>query len=810
MNTISVEWSHENRVFVADDLPLSVGGKGCHVPIPGLVDEGPVAFLGHEAGDLFIQAAGDSGRPVAINCNGIPLTASRWLADADELTIGTARIRCQSDNETFRLRIEEPARERSRLTPEVSAEPAPPIGAVSPVDFTPRWQTAPRRRGFRIRSRAILLTAVLLVLAGAAWYVMTARAVRVETTPEAESLKVSGGLLTPKIGGRYLLRPGDYTVTARLGGYIELSAPLEVGPQTPPVVRFTLDPLGGTISIFSRPVDGASVTIDGHEAGATPLNDIQLSAGEHTVEVHAPLHLPYRTSFRIAPGDPPVELEAELEPNWAPVTVASTPSGASVSVDRSPVGSTSLSLKLEAGDRLVELRLSGFKLSSRRIRVVAGEPVDLGILRLEPEDGLLVVVSQPSGATVTVDAVFSGSTPLELAVAPDTVHEVRVSLAGHAAVTEEISVGPGDRSEVRAVLEMLTGEVVITSRPPGAELLIDGVARGTTGQTVRLEARPHEIEVRLEDYLPFRTTITPEPGLTQAVRAELRQEGAAGLPPVITSPQGSELALVGPGRFSMGASRREPGRRANEVLREVEITRPFYLAVREVSNQEFREFKSDHRSGGFGGANLEIDHHPVVNVTWEDAARYCNWLSEKAGLPPVYIERRGSLVARSPLPQGYRLPTEAEWAWAARYPNASTAQKYAWGGSLPVPTQGGNYGDQSAEGILRSAIPGYHDGYPATAPVGSFQANALGLFNLGGNVSEWVQDIYALTPTAPGTVERDPTGPSTGPHHVIRGASWMDTAVTELRLSYRDYGNTARPDVGFRIARSAQLIGGER
>jgi formylglycine-generating enzyme required for sulfatase activity len=254
----------------------------------------------------------------------------------------------------------------------------------------------------------------------------------------------------------------------------------------------------------------------------------------------------------------------------------------------------------------------------------------------------------------------------------------------------------------------------------------------------------------------------------------------------------------------MGASRREPGRRANEVRREVEITRPFYMAAHEVSNREFREFANNHLSGAFGGYNLEIDHHPVVNVTWENAARYCNWLSEKAGLPPVYVARGGTLTPRSPLPYGYRLPTEAEWVWAARYPDSATAQKYAWGSSLPVPLEGGNYGDRSAESVLRGSIPNYHDGFPATAPVGSFKANALGIFNLGGNVSEWVQDIYAFAPTAPGTVERDPIGPPTGPFHVIKGASWMDISVTEIRLSYRDYGNTARPDVGFRIVRSAQ------
>jgi formylglycine-generating enzyme required for sulfatase activity len=645
---------------------------------------------------------------------------------------------------------------------------------------------------------------VLAVLALCAWFVLTARAVRVETSPIAAKLEVRGGLITPLIGGRYLLRPGVYMVAAEADDHLDLAVTFEVGPETPPVVHFTFEPLGGLLGVRSHPIDEASVKIDGILVGTTPLDELELSAGTHMVEVEAPLHLPFATELQIGPGDPPRELEARLEPNWAPVTVASSPSGATVSVDRTAVGKTPITSEVEAGDRLVEIRLSGFKPVSRRVRIIAEEAFNLGVVQLEPVDGQLVVVSNPSGATVMVDGEFRGSTPLEVAVTPNAAHDVRVSAAGHETYSTQFSVAPGMKTEVRASLALRTGEVVITSQPPGAELLIDGISRGETGQTLLLDARPHEIEVRLHGYIPYRTVLTPEPGLTQAVSADLKQEGPAGMQQVITSPQGTELVLVGPGRFTMGASRREPGRRANEVLREVEITRPFYLAVREVSNQEFREFANSHLSGGFGGLNLEIDHHPVVNITWEDAARYCNWLSEKAGLPPVYVLRGGTLIPRSPMPAGYRLPTEAEWAWAARYPDTATAQKYPWGNSLPAPDKSGNYGDQTAEGVLKSAVPDYSDGYPATAPVGSFQANTRGLYNLGGNVSEWVQDVYAFTPTAPGTIELDPTGPQSGPTHVIRGASWMDTAVTELRLSYRDYGNTARPDVGFRIARSAQ------
>jgi formylglycine-generating enzyme required for sulfatase activity len=415
----------------------------------------------------------------------------------------------------------------------------------------------------------------------------------------------------------------------------------------------------------------------------------------------------------------------------------------------------------------------------------------------------LSIVSQPSGATVTVEGVFRGTAPLEIALAPGTAYGVEVSKAGHTSFSTEVRITSGQRSEVRAELELLSGEVSITSQPPHADVLIDGVPSGTTDQTLELDARPHEIEIRLEGYVPFRTTLTPEPGQTQAIRAVLKEAGPAGLPTSFENSQGSELVLVGPGRFTMGAARREPGRRANEVLREVEITRPFYLAVREVTNEEFREFRSGHLSGSVGSVNLEIDHHPVVNVTWNDAARFCNWLSEREGLPPVYIERSGTMVARTPFPQGYRLPTEAEWAWAARYPGAAVGRKYAWGDSLPIPAEAGNFGDAAGGAVVGNAIPGYSDDYAGTAPAGSFSANPLGLYNLGGNVSEWVNDLYTVTPTSPDEVTRDPTGPTQGAYHVIRGSSWMDTNLTELRLSYRDYGNRARPDLGFRIARSA-------
>ncbi len=263
------------------------------------------------------------------------------------------------------------------------------------------------------------------------------------------------------------------------------------------------------------------------------------------------------------------------------------------------------------------------------------------------------------------------------------------------------------------------------------------------------------------------------------------------------------MVLIPAGRFLMGASRREPGRRANETLHEVELTRPFYLGRREVSNAEFRRFRGEHYSGALGGLSLDAEDQPVVRVTWEEAALYCNWLSAKESLPPAYVVVEERMAAVRPPSAGYRLPLEAEWAWAARYAGSAGASKYIWGSSLPVPPRAANFADQSAASLLSRTLSGYDDSFPVTAPVESLAANPLGLFHLGGNVAEWVHDVYGIHPSSRQELSSDPAGPTEGELHVIRGASWMDSTASELRLTYRDYGSKARPDVGFRIARTA-------
>ena len=162
----------------------------------------------------------------------------------------------------------------------------------------------------------------------------------------------------------------------------------------------------------------------------------------------------------------------------------------------------------------------------------------------------------------------------------------------------------------------------------------------------------------------------------------------------------------------------------------------------------------------------------------------------------------GTLGAANLSANGYRLPTEAEWAYAARIDSNKTL-KFPWGNNYPPSRNTANLADASAGALATDILPGYNDGATATAAVASYKSNARGIHDLAGNVSEWVHDFYSVAGNPGGKVATDPSGPETGKSHAIRGSSWRHGTMVELRASYRDNGNSGRDDLGFRIARNA-------
>ena len=794
-----VEDGARTRRFEEADFPLSIGGAGADIEVPGLSGGEPAAFLALDDGELFAQPRGAARLSVGER----PITASQWLRDGDEVRVLGTRIRVTWRKGHRTLDVRHASSEPSLGTPAVvvpvaydrSPSAAPVV--VRPAEYEPRPLPAALPRGPRRRVPVgALAFGVLLLLA--AGVLFAARLVEVRIDPEPETMDVRG---VPHLswGTSRLLLPGRYTVTAGKSGYRPLEAPLDVTYDRNQVARFVLERLPGRVSVAVVPAEGVRVSIDGVERGTTPLAALEIPAGDHELSLRAEGYKPFATRVTVTGGGEEQTVSATLVADRAPVSFASEPAGATVRVDGAEVGRTPFTIDLSSGKRAVAVELAGYAPAGRSIEVVAEQPLTLPPFRLEALPGRLRLASEPPGAAVSVDGEFRGETPIEMTLSPLRAHALRLTKAGHAAAQSSVELARGEERSLSIVLEARLGDVEVTAEPADAEVLVDGEVVGRVPRTLKLTAAPHEIEVRRQGYESHKATVTPRPDFPQAVKARLRDLSEPKKAAPRATAHGHEMRLLPPGRFQMGASRREPGRRANETMREVELRRPSYVGVREVTNAQFRRFQAAHSSGRFGNYDLDADANPVVRVTWEQAAEYCNWLSAQEGLTPVYGSRDGKMVANVPVGNGYRLPTEAEWSRAARYPEGGPL-KYPWGAALPATPGSGNYADESARPLVPAVLQGYDDRFPATSPVGSFRPNALGFFDLGGNVAEWVHDVYSI-PAAGAAVEKDPLGPPAGDLHVVLGSSYLQGTVTELRLSYRDYATKPRADVGFRVAR---------
>ena len=672
---------------------------------------------------------------------------------------------------------------------------------IQPAAFQP---TAPDSvwRAFRPTRWQLIGTAVAIVAAWFMWFMFTAKSVRLDMTPATAEVTVDGGFQL-RLGEISLLREGGYRLLAEAQGYYPLEAELNVGPDRNQEHAYEMAPLPGRITFSSKP-PGARVLVDGEDIGATPLTK-DVAAGPRAIVMTRENYQSAYLGIEVQGRELPQSVEAELLADWADVTIPSDPPGAAVSVDGAEVGETPGPVPVLSGERNILVKLPGYKGWRDILQVTARMPMTLPAITLERADGLLAVRSTPRGASVTINGRYQGLTPIEIAVEPGAALGVRVFKVGHAPVERSLRVESGSERALSVELQALTGELVVVAEPIDSELWIDGKRIADGKRTITLPAVAHEIELRKDGYAGYRKTVTPQPGFSQELKVRLltlAEARLARLKPTITTVLGQELRLLEPSPIQLGASRREPGRRANEVLRDVDLTRLYYLATNEVTNAEFREFASGHSSGEFQDTDLDRDDQPVANVSWEEAALFCNWLSRQEGKEPFYEEEFGSIVGIDAGSLGYRLPTEAEWAWAARHvDDASPMLRFPWGDQLPPTNRHGNYADHSATHVLGRIIFGYNDNHIGSAPVGTFGPNAKQFYDLGGNVAEWVHDFYEIP--APGQT-LNPLGPHEGDYHVIRGSSWMHGNISELRLSFRDYGSKGRNDVGFRLARFAE------
>ena len=513
------------RAFAAGDLPVSIGGAGSDVVVPAR-STGPIAWLALQDGQLFVQPASDEA---SVLHNGSRITGSTWLRNGDVLDAGAGRLKLRVEG--GRRVLEVVAGGHGNVTaPPVAPQSSSLSGAgadegerIEPVAFRPR--TAPgasNGRRWPTRSIAVGTRGPGACRGRGTDLHVHAGPGRDRPVAAAESPSRAAGRAC-KIGSSHLLRPGKYTLVAEREGYAVLRAPVIVDRERGEALRYRLTPLPGRLRIV-MPVPG-SVSIDGQQAGKAP-GEFALPAGTHKLLIDTERYVDYAADVRVEGFGKLQTLEPKLTPGWSKVTVETDPGGARVFVAGKDRGTTPLSLDLDAGSYRLELRRDGFKPWITDVQVKANEPLRIGPVKLGLPDGRLAGAQSPAGASVTIGGAYRGRTPLELDVRPDLQQVVSVTREGYEPATRELAVAAGKSAAVDVELTPILGEVIVRANPQDAQLLVDGEAKGAANQTLRLPATRHTLEIRKSGYAPFRTTVTPRPGLAQSVEATLL-EGVA-------------------------------------------------------------------------------------------------------------------------------------------------------------------------------------------------------------------------------------------------------------------------------------------
>ena len=569
--------------------------------------------------------------------------------------------------------------------------------------------------------------------------------------------------------GRHAYRV-DYALYHPEAGQVELTS----GERTELKVR--LRPAFGYVEVTSEPESGARVLIDGKEVGVTPYRSDPLESGEHRIEVLKAMYAPASQMITVTDGHT-LPVGMQLSANYGTLTFQ-TDASSEIWINNEKKGEGSWSGRLNAGIYILEVRRPFHRSVRQSLEVKAGEVRTLSLGSPEPIYGILNISSSPGDAEIWIDGRSYGTTPRILKDILVGEHTLELKKEGCVRASQLISVEEGKVLPVHLTLSSGRSVTLQTDRE-GDILYVDGKQIGVSPQRLELSYGVHTIRAeRGEQHTEKQLEVTETGGetvVTLGFGLLSQIHWSSSVTPKqkeILSRLVGNMVKVDGGRFQMGATS-EQGSDANSKEKPVhEVTlSDYYMGKYEVRQSEWEVVMGSNPSR-FKGEDL-----PVEQVSWEDCHEFIGRLNALTGL-------------------NFKLPTEAQWEYAARGGRLSKGYKYSGSNNLG---EVGWYWENSGDRVLTGKWDSNEVGrnHCRTHRVGEKQPNELGLYDMSGNVYEWCEDWsggYSVTS------QRDPLGAASGFFRVLRGGSWLDVAKN-CRVSIR-FGRTPgnrSNGLGFRL-----------
>ena len=472
--------------------------------------------------------------------------------------------------------------------------------------------------------------------------------------------------------------------------------------------------------------------------------------GTYDYQVQAPDYLP--EVGKVTVNDPKNKhvVNVTLKPNFSQVTLT-VDNNAEIWVNGERKGQGSWTGNLGAGTYELETRLLNHRPQSVTRDIAAStQPQTIHLQAPIPIYGEADISSTPAMADIYINGTMRGQTPQVVEQLPIGEHQLRLSKQGYADYNGTITVREGETTPVSATLSNATN-ITITSTNPSAAIYIDGVAQGTANGTKQTSFGQHSVRLVAEGWCDYTGTIN----VTEQQRT-FNLPMAQSYRTVTVGNVSFTMIRVDGGTFQMGATPEQQDAESNEKPVHSVTLSPYYIGETEVTQELWQAVMGNNPS------RFQGSQRPVEKVSWDDCQEFIVKLNRKTGLT-------------------FRLPTEAEWEFAAR--GGKKSQGYQYSGSNQLSDVAWYYGNSSSG---------------KTHDVKTKQANELGIYDMSGNVWEWCQDWEdSYSPSA----QTDPTGPSSGSYRVLRGGDWDDYAG-KCRVAYRGNDSPDRRNnyLGLRLA----------